>query len=84
MNNWISVLAEKLNIDINDAEKWIVNLIRNSGLSAKIDSKTNRVIMDDQYPNIYKHIVEKTEGYAFRTQNILSHLQKSNQQTVTE
>jgi hypothetical protein len=79
-----SILAEKLNIDINGAEKWIVNLIRNAGLPAKIDSKTNQVIMEDQYPNIYKHIVEKTEGFAFRTQNISSHLQKSNQQTVIE
>ena len=34
-----SMLAEKLNMSPDDAEKWIVNLIRNARLDAKIDSK---------------------------------------------
>ena len=34
-----SMLAEKLNMTPEDAEKWIVNLIRNATLDAKIDSK---------------------------------------------
>lgn len=34
-----SMLAEKLNMTPEEAEKWIVNLIRNSPLDAKIDSK---------------------------------------------
>ena len=33
------MLAEKLNMTSDDAEKWIVNLIRNARLDAKIDSK---------------------------------------------
>ena len=33
------MLAEKLNMNPDDAEKWIVNLIRNARLDAKIDSK---------------------------------------------
>ena len=33
------MLAEKLNMSPDDAEKWIVNLIRNARLDAKIDSK---------------------------------------------
>ncbi|VDO89308.1 unnamed protein product [Schistosoma mattheei] len=35
----LSVLAEKLNMDVDDAEKWIVNLIRNARMDAKIDSQ---------------------------------------------
>ena len=34
-----SMLATKLNMSSEDAEKWIVNLIRNAKLDAKIDAK---------------------------------------------
>ena len=34
-----SMLAEKLNMTPEEAERWIVNLIRNARLDAKIDSK---------------------------------------------
>jgi translation initiation factor 3 subunit E len=33
------MLAEKLNMSLGEAEKWIVDLIRNARLDAKIDSK---------------------------------------------
>ena len=33
------MLAEKLNMSPEKAERWIVNLIRNVRLDAKIDSK---------------------------------------------
>ena len=33
------MLAEKLNMNVEDAESWIVNLIRNAEMDAKIDSK---------------------------------------------
>ena len=33
-----SMLATKLNMSSDDAEKWIVNLIRNAKLDAKIDA----------------------------------------------
>lgn len=33
------MLAEKLNMTPEHAEKWIVNLIRNARLDAKIDSQ---------------------------------------------
>ena len=36
---FISMLADKLNMSSDDAEKWIVNLIRNARLDAKIDSQ---------------------------------------------
>lgn len=32
-------VAEKLNMQPDDAERWIVNLIRNARLDAKIDAK---------------------------------------------
>lgn len=33
------MLADKLNMTPEEAERWIVNLIRNARLDAKIDSK---------------------------------------------
>ena len=33
------MLATKLNLSEDDAERWIVNLIRNARLDAKIDAK---------------------------------------------
>ena len=34
-----SMLAAKLNMSRDEAERWIVNLIRNAKLDAKIDAK---------------------------------------------
>lgn len=35
---WCSMLAEKLGMTADKAEEWIVNLIREARLDAKIDS----------------------------------------------
>jgi translation initiation factor 3 subunit E len=72
----IGMLAEKLNMDQESAERWIVNLIRNARLDAKIDSANNHVIMGSQHPSIYQQVIEKTKGLSFRShvlsQNILT------------
>lgn len=41
----LSMLADKLNMTPEEAERWIVNLIRNARLDAKIDSKLVRLDM---------------------------------------
>ena len=38
------MLATKLNLSADDAERWIVNLIRNAKLDAKIDAKEVRLL----------------------------------------
>lgn len=48
-----STLAQKLDMDQDAAERWIVNLIRNAHLDAKIDSAANHVIMGTQNPGVY-------------------------------
>ncbi|OWK01353.1 hypothetical protein Celaphus_00018720 [Cervus elaphus hippelaphus] len=40
----INMLADKLNMTPEEAERWIVNLIRNARLDAKIDSKLGHVV----------------------------------------
>jgi len=63
----ISMLASKLRMEPDAAERWIVNLIRGARLDAKIDSKTNQVVMNVQYPSVYDQVVEKTKGLQFRS-----------------
>jgi translation initiation factor 3 subunit E len=46
------MLAERLGLDQESAERWIVDLIRNARLDAKIDSAKGHVIMGTQYPSM--------------------------------
>lgn len=47
-----SMLAEKLNMNYDEAEMWIMNLVRNSKLEAKIDSVSGTVIMKTNHLNV--------------------------------
>ena len=46
------MLSEKLNLNYEEAERWIVNLIRGSKLDAKIDSESGTVVMEPNHPYI--------------------------------
>ncbi|KAM3516173.1 hypothetical protein MY11210_000195 [Beauveria gryllotalpidicola] len=61
-------LSAKLGLNPDDGEKWIVNLIRETRLDAKIDSKDGTVIMNHPPNNVYQQVIEKTKGGFFRTQ----------------
>ncbi|XP_077991092.1 eukaryotic translation initiation factor 3 subunit E-A-like [Glandiceps talaboti] len=72
----ISMLAEKLNMTPDEAEKWIVNLIRNARLDAKIDSKQGHVVMGVQANSAYQQVIEKTKGLSFRSQMLAMNIDK--------
>ncbi|KAF3794538.1 Eukaryotic translation initiation factor 3 subunit E [Nymphaea thermarum] len=61
------MLAEKLNMSYDEAERWIVNLVRNSKLDAKIDSMSGTVVMGTSYVNVYEQIIESTKQLSVRT-----------------
>jgi|UniRef100_A0A7S4GIM1 translation initiation factor 3 subunit E len=63
----IGMVAEKLGMDREKAEVWIVNLIRQARLDARIDSQANQVIMDSQATNVYQLVKEKTKNLSVRT-----------------
>merc|ERR1712113_991377 len=67
----ITMLAEKLNMKPEEAEKWIVNLIRNARLDAKIDSKQGHVVMGVETNSPYQQLIEKTKALSFRSQMLL-------------
>merc|ERR1719481_975298 len=64
----IKMLAEKLNMTAEEAERWIVNLIRNAKLDAKIDSKQGTVVMCVETNSPYQQLIEKTKALSFRSQ----------------
>lgn len=74
----ISQLATKLNMDEERAEEWIVNLIRNTQLDAKIDSKAGHVLMTPQRPSIYHQVIEKTKGLSLRSESLAGDLARGN------
>jgi translation initiation factor 3 subunit E len=76
----IDMLAEKLNMGTEEAERWIVNLIRNASLDAKIDSQKGIVVMGSQALSPYQTIIEKTKNLFNRTQG-LTHITEKKRDT---
>jgi len=64
----IGMLAEKLDMNPDKAERWIVNLIRNARLDAKLDSKLGHVVMGVHAVSPYQQIIGKTEFLSMRSQ----------------
>lgn len=62
----IDMLATKLNMERNEAEKWVVNLIRNARLDAKINSQENQVVMGVTVPSVYEQVIESTKSLSIR------------------
>ncbi|XP_051163888.1 eukaryotic translation initiation factor 3 subunit E isoform X2 [Leptopilina boulardi] len=83
----IEMLAEKLNMKAEIAECWIVNLIRNARLDAKIDSKLGHVVMGAQPASPYQQLIEKIETLSVRSEaleNVIERkLKAKNQDTVS-
>ncbi|CAA7400072.1 unnamed protein product [Spirodela intermedia] len=76
---YIGMLAEKLNMDEDEAKRWIMNLVRNSKLDARIDSASSSLIMGTNHLNIYEQIIENAKNLSMRTsvlaKNILENVQ---------
>lgn len=63
----IRSLADRLGMDNEATEKWIVNLIRNARLNARIDSKAGTVVIQTQTLSAYEQLLEKARGLSLRT-----------------
>merc|ERR1719153_1303645 len=72
----IAMLADKLSMSPEEAEKWIVNLIRNAKLDAKIDSKQGTVVMGVETNSPYQQLIEKTKALSFRSQMLQMNIEK--------
>eukprot|EP01066_Platyproteum_vivax_P013671 Platyproteum_vivax@DN6178_c0_g1_i1.p1 len=68
----IGMLATRLNMEPVAAENWIVNLIRNARLDARIDSENNRVVMATQIPDVYAQVLDRTKTVYYKSGAIYS------------
>ncbi|KAL4690948.1 hypothetical protein H8959_013909 [Pygathrix nigripes] len=84
-DHYICMLADKLNMTPEEAERWIVNLIRNARLDAKIDSKLGHVVMGNNAVSPYRQVIEKTKSLSFRSQMLAMNIEKKlNQNSRSE
>ncbi|KAK5173012.1 eukaryotic translation initiation factor 3 subunit E [Saxophila tyrrhenica] len=64
----IKDLSLRLGLSAEEGEKWIVNLIRDTRVDAKIDYKAGTVLMNHPPQSVYQQVIERTKGGFFRTQ----------------
>uniref|UniRef100_A0A0E0I192 Eukaryotic translation initiation factor 3 subunit E N-terminal domain-containing protein n=1 Tax=Oryza nivara TaxID=4536 RepID=A0A0E0I192_ORYNI len=62
-----SMLSEKLKMSYNEAELWIMNLVSNSKLDAKIDTASGTLIMTANHANIHQQFIESLKNLDMRT-----------------
>jgi translation initiation factor 3 subunit E len=73
----LTALGQKLAMDQDNAERWIVDLIRNADLDAKIDSDEKCVVMGSgtrDVQNIYEQVMEKTRDLNIRSATVSQNL----------
>ncbi|EWM27525.1 eukaryotic translation initiation factor 3 subunit e [Nannochloropsis gaditana] len=78
----INMLGQKLGMSPAEAEKWIVDLILDSKLVAKIDSRDNYVEMNTRSPSVYHQVLDRTERLASSTFRLGTDTQKIFGQTL--
>eukprot|EP01038_Epipyxis_sp_PR26KG_P006043 gene6043-8320_t len=75
----LTMLAEKLHLTDEEAEKWMVNLVRGSAagprLDATIDSSGKQVIISPPIKSTHKQIVESTRELSTRSGILSSNLE---------
>jgi len=70
----LTTLGEKLAMDRDRAERWIVDLIRNALLDAKIDSEEGCVVMGTGSTSVYEQVMEKTKELTARSGGLVVNL----------
>uniref|UniRef100_A0A7S3PJJ9 Eukaryotic translation initiation factor 3 subunit E n=1 Tax=Aplanochytrium stocchinoi TaxID=215587 RepID=A0A7S3PJJ9_9STRA len=68
------MLSAKLNMGNEDAERWIVNLIREAKLDAKIDSEQGHVIMGKRHASSYQQTIDKTKDLTYRSYQLVNNV----------
>ncbi|CAO3628723.1 unnamed protein product [Cunninghamella blakesleeana] len=75
----INEMCQTLNLNQEEGEKWIVNLIRDTRVDAKIDFEENTVIMNTPVTSVYQQVIERTKGLSFRSQVLASTIKRREQ-----
>jgi len=72
----LEALGKKLAMNEDEAERWIVDLIRNAGLDAKIDSEHGCVVMGGTVQSVYEQVMERTRDLNVRSATLAQNLNK--------
>merc|ERR1711966_377622 len=72
----LEALGKKLAMNEDEAERWIVDLIRNAELDAKIDSAEGCVVMGGSVLSMYEQVMERTRDLNVRTAAMAQNLNK--------
>ncbi|GMG17258.1 unnamed protein product [Phytophthora fragariaefolia] len=73
----MKALSSKLAMqEDGEAEKWIVNLIRNARLDAKIDSQEGRIVMGMPQNSVHRQVIDKTRDLAARTCSMVAQFER--------
>jgi len=72
----INKMSEMLNLEKDSGEKWIANLIRSARLDAKIDIKSNKIIMGGQTTSTYQSILDNAYDLMVRSSDIINTIDK--------
>jgi len=75
----LEMLAQRLNMDTAEAERWIVDLIRNYRIEgAKIDSVAGQVVISTKPTgsSIHEQVIETTKRLTYRTQQATLQIEK--------
>merc|ERR1719337_781029 len=73
----LASLGQKLGMEQIAAEKWIVKMVSDAQLDAKIDSQSGHVILGSEPPDVYQQIIEKTKGLSFRSYVLAQNIEKN-------
>ena len=71
----IGMLSDKLVMEREKAERWVVDLIRGALLDAKIDSQDSCVVMGTDTTSVYSQVIDKTRDLSNRSAALLSALE---------
>lgn len=72
----ITAVAAKLKMEVDDAERWIVTLVRDAHLDARIDSTEHHVVLSAPPLPVYQKVIDKTKGAHFRSVVLASALEQ--------
>ncbi|KAJ1978591.1 eukaryotic translation initiation factor 3 subunit E [Dimargaris xerosporica] len=76
----IAELSARINLSAEEGEKWIVNLIRDTRMDAKVDFQENTVQMNPHQQSLYQHVIEKTKDIYFRSNTLANEIDKRERQ----
>jgi len=80
----IKMVAECLGVPQDEAEVWIVNLIRNANMDAKIDLEKGVLLLTAAQPLVYEQILTKTRDLIPRTTILINNISKILKSQVQE